>query len=52
VADGVFVGAKQPLDGGSARVAVEVEVFEDVTVDTEVGPDSGTSFGLNWRRDY
>ncbi|TVQ57321.1 MAG: hypothetical protein EA355_04775 [Rhodobacteraceae bacterium] len=52
VADGVFVGAKQPLDGGSARVVVEVQVFDDIVVDTEVGPDSGASVGVNWRRDY
>ncbi len=52
VADGVFVGAKQPLDGGSARVTVEIEVFPSVTVDTEVGTGAGGSVGLNWRREF
>ncbi|MEM7546621.1 MAG: translocation/assembly module TamB domain-containing protein [Pseudomonadota bacterium] len=52
VADGVFVGAKQPIGGGSASVQVEVEVFDNVTIDSEVGPDIGTSIGLNWKKDF
>ena len=27
ITEDVFVGVKQPLDGGSAKVQVEVEVF-------------------------
>ncbi|MEM8752786.1 MAG: translocation/assembly module TamB domain-containing protein, partial [Pseudomonadota bacterium] len=52
VADGVFVGAKQPVAGGSASVQVEVEVFDNITVDSEFGRDIGTSIGLNWKRDF
>jgi translocation and assembly module TamB len=52
IADGVYVGAKQPVDGGSTRVQVEVELFENFTADSEVGADSGTSFGLNWKKDF
>lgn len=52
VAEGVFVGAKQPLDGGPAKVTVEVEVFGEITVDTEVGTEQGSSVGLNWRRNF
>ncbi|MEO0359727.1 MAG: translocation/assembly module TamB domain-containing protein, partial [Pseudomonadota bacterium] len=52
VADGVFVGAKQPVAGGSASVQVEVEVFDNITVDSEFGRDVGTSIGLNWKRDF
>ncbi|MCL5777381.1 translocation/assembly module TamB domain-containing protein [Limibaculum sp. FT325] len=52
VADGVFVGAKQPIDGGSATVQVEVEVFDDFSVDGEVGEEHGSSIGLNWRKDF
>lgn len=52
VAEGVFVGARQPIDGGSASVTVEIEVFDNVIVDTEVGAQSGSSFGLNWKRDF
>ncbi|MFN3616115.1 MAG: translocation/assembly module TamB domain-containing protein, partial [Rubrimonas sp.] len=52
VADGVFVGARQPIDGGSASVTVEIEVFDNFSVDTEVGAERGNSFGLNWKRDF
>lgn len=52
IIDGVFVGAKQPVDGGSASVEVEVEIFDDFTIDSETGPDTGTSIGLNWKKDF
>ena len=52
VADGVFVGARQPLDGGPAKVIVEIEVYRDVIVDTEIGPEQGSSVGLSWRRRF
>ena len=52
VADGVFVGAKQPIDGGSASVQVEVEIFDEFTIDSETGRDTGSSIGLNWKRDF
>lgn len=52
VADGVFVGAKQPVGGGSATVTVEIEVFDNVTIDSEVGQEAGTSIGLNWKKDF
>jgi translocation and assembly module TamB len=52
VADGVFVGAKQPIDGGPASVTVEIDVFDNVTVDSEVSSQSGSSVGLNWKKDF
>ena len=52
IAEDVFVGVRQPVDGGAASVQVEIEVFENVTVDSEVGPDRGSSLGLNWRKDF
>ncbi len=52
VADGVFVGAKQPVDGSPGSVMVEIEIFDNVTVDSEVGSTSGASVGLNWRMDF
>lgn len=50
--EGVFVGAKQPLDGGPTRATVEIEVFDNVTVDSEIGAEGGSSFGLNWKKDF
>ena len=52
IVDGVFVGAKQPVDGGSASVQVEIEIFDDFTIDSETGPDTGSSIGLNWKKDF
>jgi autotransporter translocation and assembly factor TamB len=52
VADGVFVGVEQPVDGGSAQVEVEVELLDNVTVDAQTGSDEGSSIGLNWKYDF
>jgi autotransporter translocation and assembly factor TamB len=52
VSDDVFVGAKQSLDGQETSVTVEVEVFENVTVDSEVDPTGDASVGVNWRKDF
>ncbi|MEM7528711.1 MAG: translocation/assembly module TamB domain-containing protein [Pseudomonadota bacterium] len=52
VAEGVFVGATQPVAGGESKVTVEVEVFSNVTVDGEVGSEGSTSVGVNWRKDF
>ena len=52
VAEGVFVGVKQPIGSGAASVQVKVEVFDNVTIDSETGADVGTSIGLNWKKDF
>lgn len=52
LADNVYVGAKQPLRGGGATFEVEIEVFDNVTVDSEIDAEGGTSFGLNWKKDF
>jgi autotransporter translocation and assembly factor TamB len=51
VADGVFVGTKTPLDGGETRVTVEIEVFDEVIVDSELSGED-TSVGVRWRREF
>ncbi|MEM8793671.1 MAG: translocation/assembly module TamB domain-containing protein, partial [Pseudomonadota bacterium] len=52
VAEGVFVGAKQGLTGGDSSVIVEVEVFDNINVDTEIGADSDPTIGIRWKRDF
>lgn len=52
VADGVFVGVTQPVGGEPGKVRVEVELFENFNVDSEVGQTTGASIGLNWRKDF
>ncbi|MEM0923470.1 MAG: translocation/assembly module TamB domain-containing protein [Pseudomonadota bacterium] len=52
VAEGVFVGAKQGLTGGESKVIVEIDVFEDISIDAEVGQESGSSVGIKWKKDF
>ncbi|MEM1277347.1 MAG: translocation/assembly module TamB domain-containing protein [Pseudomonadota bacterium] len=52
VSEGVFVGAKQGLTGGDSAVIVEVEVFEDINLDAEIGADSEPTVGIRWKRDF
>ncbi|MGF1658175.1 MAG: translocation/assembly module TamB domain-containing protein [Rubrimonas sp.] len=52
VAPGVFVGVKQPLGAGNASVKVEIELFDNVTADSEFGQEGGPDVGINWRRDF
>ncbi len=52
VADGVFVGATQPLDGSGPKAKVEIEVFENLAVETEVGSQGSASVGVKWKRDF
>ena len=52
LADGVFVGARQPVDGGAASVIVEIEIFDNLIGDTEIGQEKGGSVGLSWRRNF
>lgn len=52
VADNVFVGAKQSVDGQETRLSVEVEVFEDILLDSEVDREGDASVGVNWRKDF
>ncbi|MGB0748939.1 MAG: translocation/assembly module TamB domain-containing protein [Magnetospiraceae bacterium] len=52
VAEGVYVGTKNALDGSGTSVTVEIEVFDNITVDTELGNKGDTSAGINWRKDF
>jgi len=52
VAEGVFVGTKQPLGEGGTSVTVEIDVFDDVTVDTEIEPGGDASVGVQWKKDF
>jgi translocation and assembly module TamB len=52
VAPGVFVGANQPIDGSAPSARVEIEVFENVIVESDLGQQSGSSIGVKWRTDF
>jgi translocation and assembly module TamB len=51
VREGVYVGVDQSVSGQS-KAKVEVEVFPNVTVETDVGAQGGQGLGLNWKMDY
>jgi translocation and assembly module TamB len=52
VRDGVYVGAKQALDGTSTSVVIEAEVTKNIVIDADVGHTGQTSVGVSWRKDF
>lgn len=52
VADGVWVGTKTALSDGGTSAVVEVEVFEDILVDTEIESDGDATVGVRWKTDF
>ncbi|NIP75546.1 MAG: hypothetical protein GTN90_06020, partial [Xanthomonadales bacterium] len=52
IGEGIFVGARQGLGGQGSTVTVEVEVFDGVIVDTEVGQEGNSSAGIGLRKDF
>jgi translocation and assembly module TamB len=52
IAEGVFVGARQGLGEQGGAVAVEVEVFDGIVIDTEIGEKSGADIGITLRKDF
>ncbi len=52
IGEGIFVGARQGLGGAGSTVTFEVEVFDGVIVDTEVGQEGNSSAGISLRKDF
>ncbi len=52
VAPGVFLKLQQGLSVESTRAVVEVDVGENVSVETDVGAASQGRVGVNWKLDY
>jgi len=52
VADGVWAGSKQALGEGGTSVAVEIDVFDDITIDAEMEQGGGSSVGIEWKKDF
>ncbi|MBE0529912.1 MAG: translocation/assembly module TamB domain-containing protein [Rhodospirillales bacterium] len=48
----VYVGVSQGAGAKSGEATVEVEVAPNVTIETEVGPTSGSQIGARWKLDY
>jgi translocation and assembly module TamB len=52
VREGVYVGAKESLDGTTGSVVVEVELPRSIVVDADVDHAGEMSLGVGWRRDF
>lgn len=52
VAPGVFLKLQQGLGAAGSKAVVEVELTDNITVETDVGADSQSSVGVNWKLDY
>ena len=52
VGEGIFVGARQGLAGAGTTVTVEIEVFDGVILDTELGQEGNSSAGVSLRKDF
>jgi len=52
VRDGVYLGVSQGLDAGTGEVTVEVELTDEVSLESDVGTTGDTSVGVTWGRDY
>lgn len=52
VAEDVWVGTRQSLEGGGTKFAVEVDVFKNVDAYGEVDTDGETSAGVRWKKDF
>ena len=52
VAPGVFFKLEQGLSGDNSRAVVEVDVTDNITVQTDMGADSQSRVGVNYKLDY
>ncbi|MEM9122595.1 MAG: translocation/assembly module TamB domain-containing protein, partial [Pseudomonadota bacterium] len=52
VTDTIFVGVKRGIRSGESAVAVEVDVTDSITMETEVNQQSDSSIGFNWKWEY
>jgi translocation and assembly module TamB len=52
IGDGVFLGARQGLQGQGTTVMVEVDVFGGVKVDSEITQEGSSNVGITWRKDF
>ncbi|MEQ9334448.1 translocation/assembly module TamB domain-containing protein [Thalassobaculum sp.] len=52
IAPGVFLKLQQGLSGASSKAVVEVELTDNISAETDVGADSQSRVGVNWKLDY
>jgi hypothetical protein len=52
VTENVYVGVRQGTDTSQTALSVEIDVFENVAVETEVSPNGGNKLGAKYKIDY
>ncbi|MBT6202516.1 MAG: hypothetical protein HOI34_02310, partial [Rhodospirillaceae bacterium] len=52
IADGVYVGVEQGVGSDTSVVEVEIDVTDNITVNTEAGANATASVGVKWGWDY
>jgi|GEM_PF-1884349 len=52
IADGVFVGVNQGVAPGESSATVEVDITDQLSVESEMGANSDSKVGVNWKIDY
>lgn len=52
LSEDVFLSVTQGTQPGSQKVGVEIQVFPNVTVESNVSGDADSNIGLNWKWDY
>ncbi len=50
--EGIYVNVEQGLTPDSSKVTVEVDLTDNITLESDVGRDAQSQVGLNWRWDY
>ncbi|MCB1969226.1 MAG: translocation/assembly module TamB domain-containing protein [Geminicoccaceae bacterium] len=52
IADGVFLEVERGIASGSGKATVEIELTDNITVNTEVNENAQTGVGIEWSLDY
>ncbi|MEP2829715.1 translocation/assembly module TamB domain-containing protein [Parvibaculum sp.] len=52
VREGVYVGVEQGALASDSGVKVEVDVTDNISVETKIGNDASSDVGVNWKWDY
>ncbi len=52
VSDKIYIGIDQGTTPGSSAVRAEIEVSNDIEVETMTSGTNESSMGINWKRDY
>ncbi|MBO6633253.1 translocation/assembly module TamB domain-containing protein [Parvibaculum sp.] len=50
--EGVYVGVEQGALASDSGVKVEVDITDNISVDTKIGNDASSDVGINWKWDY